>query len=81
MSHSSDYVSTESDFRQCSNDYGGRDAVSNVSQAIYRNPLKENYTIEHLITLGSVQPLGIKRKAINMIIGGKDFEISRLVVQ
>ena len=57
MSRSSNYVSTESDFGQCSNDSSGRDAALNISQAIYRNPLKENYTIEHLITLGSVQPL------------------------
>ena len=71
MSRSSNYVSTESDFGQCSYDSSGHDAALKISQAIYRNPLKENYTIEHLITLVSAQPLGIKRKATNVIVGGK----------
>ena len=71
MSYCSNYVSTESDFGQCSNDSGGRETALNISQAIYRNPLKENDIIEHLITLGSVQPLAIKRKATNLIVDGK----------
>ena len=71
MSHSSNFIFTESDFGQCSNDSSGRDAALNISQAIYRNPLKENYTIEYLITLGSVKLLVIKRKATNVIVNSK----------
>jgi hypothetical protein len=59
------------DNSSCSSSNSSSSINSSNSISLYRNPFKEEYLIDKLLSLGPVQPKGIVRKSTNVLVSGR----------